>query len=378
MKRKRHVAEAARLWFGCSIVILAAICASPSRARSEELPFRVDPRHLEFGSVVRGQAPEARIRMVNVTDRTIAVRRVEPACDCVGVAIDGPTEVQPSGVLELQVSYDTLRQPAGPAEKTISVYYEDGTRRSFDINVAIDVMPGVMFEPTFLSFGKVRTGETRTLHLLLHTPDETDFAIGSVEVSHPDTIKTSFARQEHSRLQPQHQLDVVLGPLNEPGLFSGSVVLYTQHWSDTELEVPVFAEVVGPFSVEPTTIYRSRVTPGETVEETLKVTSGTVEPNRLHVSAETESLKVLSPKLLPVKDRADRLTLRLSVPDDFSGTVLTGKLILHAGDRTEPMAKLTVFLYLPPAEAKPSPDLKSTDRPQKRTEGGSATKGGTR
>ena len=51
--------------------------------------------------------------------------------------------------------------------------------------------------------------------------------------------------------------------------------------------------------------------------------------------------------------RTDRILLRLSVPDNVAGNTLSGKLILHAGDEDEPLARLTVFLYLPPKKANP-------------------------
>ena len=112
-----------------------------------------------------------------------------------------------------------------------------------------------------------------------------------------------------------------------------------------------YGPVLGPLVVEPSTIYRSKVTRGQVVEERLKLGGLPVEAGGLRVAAESEALGRLSPELVPVEGRADVVLLRLSVPEEIEGNTVSGKLILHAGDEKKPLARLTVFLYLPP----PSP-----------------------
>jgi hypothetical protein len=210
-------------------------------------------------------------------------------------------------------------------------------------------VPGVAFEPAFLSCGRLRVGESRTTQLLLETPEELDFAIARVETS-DDVIRTNFSRDEHARMSPRHQIDVTVGPFAEPRRLGGTVTLYVQHWSDTELEVPVFAEAIGEVTVEPTTIYRGKAKRGEAVTEALKVEGWPGEARDLRVRAESDALSALKPELASAEGG---VLLRLTIPEEVSGNTISGKLVLHAGDENEPLARLTVFLYLPPNEASP-------------------------
>jgi hypothetical protein len=342
-----------RALIACAALLAgAALCHAdiPQADAGDEFPFRIDPKAINFGSVVRGQTPQSRIRLINISDRTVAVRRVKTECECIAITLDGPTDMPPGGVLEVDLAYTTMREPAGETTKKLIFEYEDDGEKQFEFPVSIDIVPGVAFEPPFLSFGRLRVGETRTMQLLLETPDEVDFAIAMVETS-DDVIRTNFRRDEQGRMSPQHQLDVTLGPLTEPGRFSGTVTLYVQHWSDTELEVPVFAEVIGKVTVEPTTIYRGNAKRGQVVTEALKIEGWPGEMSDLRVRAESDVMSALKPELVPAEGGGNGVVLRLTIPEDVSGNTINGELALLGGEPSEPLARLTVFLYLPPGKA---------------------------
>ncbi|UCG32523.1 MAG: DUF1573 domain-containing protein [Phycisphaerales bacterium] len=348
MKLYRAVAVCAVLLAG------AALChaESPQTGVGNDSPFRIDPKAIDFGQVVRGQTPQSRIRLINVSERTVTVRRVKTECECIGLALDGPTEMQPGGVLEVDLNYATMREPAGETTKKLIFEYEDGGEKRFEFDVSIDIVPGVAFEPAFLSFGRLRVGEARTMPLLLETPDEVDFAVAKAETS-DDMISTDYSRKEHARMSPQHQIDVTVGPFTEPGRFSGTVVLHTQHWSDTELEVPVFAEVIGKVTVEPTTIYRGKAKRGEVVTEALKLEGWPGDVSDLRIRAESDTMSALKPELVQAEVSGNGVVLRLTIPEDVSGNTINGKLALYGSEEKEPLARLTVFVYLPPSEANP-------------------------
>lgn len=339
----------------CAVLLAGAMLCyadSPEAAAGNEFPFRIDPKAIDFGRVDRGQTPQSRIRLINISERTVAVRRVKTECECIGLALDGPTQMQPGGVMEVELVYTTMREPAGETTKRLIFEYEDGGERRFEFDVSIDIVPGVVFEPAFLSCGRLRIGERRTMPLLLETPEEVDFCIARAETSDP-AVGTNYSREEHGRMSPQHQVDVTVGPFTEPGRFSGTVTLYVQHWSDTELEVPVFAEVIGKVVVQPTTIYRGRARRGQVVTEALKVEGWPGEVSDLRVRAESDAMTALGPELVQAEGGGNGMVLRLTIPEDVSGNTINGRLDLYGSEEGKPLARLTVFLYLPPNGANP-------------------------
>lgn len=127
--------------------------------------------HLDLGDVDPIVRPTLRqtFRLRNASASAIRVTRLQASCGCTSALINGstvedkPVEIAPGAEATLQAVHDFYIVHPGQITKYIWIYIDGNAKAAAMVELKLNLRPCVRYYPESLVFGKVSSGEGRTL-----------------------------------------------------------------------------------------------------------------------------------------------------------------------------------------------------------------------
>ncbi len=289
-----------------TLMMVAAVTAG--RAEEAAKPagapkLQFDNMVYDFGTTSQVQSVTGTFTFQNTGTGPLQLQKPSPTCGCT-VALVKPEILQAGerGELVFTVNVANMR---GPSEKHILVPSNDPQTPSVNLSIKIHVVPIFDVQPPQVSFGDLRQGVITNVALRVRRTDGKPLVLSRVETS-GRFVRTRVEPIEASKgTEANVWLEAEMEGL--PRRLNDTVRLYVDGApQQPTLAVPVFARLVGDFTVTPEQLYWG--VPGEAqwqASEQLTtrrmMVSGTDQGKTITLSNVVSSIKELNCDVVPVE-----------------------------------------------------------------------------
>lgn len=257
----------------------------------------------DFGSTTQVQSVTGTFTFQNTGSATLQIQKPSPTCGCTVAAVK-PETLQPGekGELVFTLSVANLR---GPAEKHIIVPSNDPQTPSVNLSIKINVVPTFDVQPPQVSFGDLRQGTITNVALRVKRTDGRPLVINRVESS------GKFVRTRIEPVEASNGSEAIVWLEAEmegiPRRLNDLVRVYVDGApQQPTMVVPVFARLVGDFTVTPEQLYWGvpsdlQWQANEQLTTRRMMVSGTDQSKPIVLSNVVSSIKELNCDVVPVE-----------------------------------------------------------------------------
>ncbi|MFM1847881.1 MAG: hypothetical protein RL417_1355 [Pseudomonadota bacterium] len=204
----------------------------------------------DFGAVSQGTKVRHEFKIKNEGTAPFNIQRVVPSCGCTASAADIST-VPPGGEAKIKVEFDTSGF-SGRKSKTVRVLTSDSERSAIDLMVKGEILPDVVADPAYISFGEVFVGPggAEPKKVTVTVREGAGVTIGEVKA-----WSKAIAVSEVERSPSKRVLSVKLLEGVPPGELRDRVVVsLVKAGGDSALNIPVVASVKSEVVLRPATV----------------------------------------------------------------------------------------------------------------------------
>jgi hypothetical protein len=198
----------------------------------------VDATEYNAGRVRQGEIVEALFRISNLGSAALVLGPISEPCGCTASLVASPV-LEPHEITTVKVSLDTL-SIEGATTKTVRVTTNDPGAATLPLLVHADVTPNFILSRRTVDFGQLGAAAVHDASAIFFTATTSGEheKIASVRSTHAVFIAGQQAIPRGIRVE------VRLAGSTTVGEHRGNLVLVTTHTRQSELRVPVRAEVV--------------------------------------------------------------------------------------------------------------------------------------
>jgi len=236
---------------GVALVALCsvALCVRDVVAQSgTPKPRAVAPETVfDFGSVSQGSKVVHEFALKNEGNAPFSIQRVVPSCGCTASAVD-TTTVAPGGEAKIKVEFDTTGF-SGARTKSVRVLTSDSERSAIDLLLKGTIVPDVVAEPAYLSFGDVFPGggDAAAKQVTVTVREGAEVKLGEVKAWSKGIRVTEIEQGPRRRV-----LSVALAPNVPPGEMRDRIVVTLLGSSEqSSMNIPVVASIKNEVVVKP-------------------------------------------------------------------------------------------------------------------------------
>jgi len=239
----------------CALCCLGIACAGCSR---NDAGLEVDQQQFDFGKLSLSAAKncEHHFMLSNKTNTTVRILDKSTTCGYTGATLPN-NSIEPGASTDLTVKADWSRK-VGPQQVSVVLKTDSAKTPVIRVIISGTVEVPVGAFPSQINFGLLRAGEIATRDLVISSTK------GSVLITGV-TVKSSNAKLQRLDQDDNVSNDAIAGPLGKyritlKGPPSGnteqsSIVFSTNVSELPELVVPISAEYIPTFRVEPTAMF---------------------------------------------------------------------------------------------------------------------------
>ncbi len=294
---------------------------------------------IDLGNVSVGQTLEKAFTIVNDSSTPIVINGWAPSCHC--VQANFPHSIVPAGKSVEAFVRTSATTPLGRRVARLSIQWHFGGEsfvRTDTLVVSAKYVSPLSLSRERLDFGPVSLNETQTLDLHVRTGN-TDQKWNGLWSKNDSNCIATHIEPDPSGFHIQAKLD---SRGLTPGIWRTTIRLATlQNGTKTgdEIDVPVIANIEGPFSIKPPVLQflEQRNRP---LDFTLKVHSSTVPIRKLRFLGNS----VQNPRFVITRDGMDAIVTG-TVPKPVGNDTFVGKLPLQINDSPEGAAKISFIAH---------------------------------
>ena len=232
------------LWLTAFVVTAGFSAVIHGQARIE-----TDTEGWDFGKVDQGYKDSRIVKIKNIGDKDLVIRRVGVTCGCVDAKIAAKV-LAPGKSTELTVTLDTLAV-SGQLKKYVFVDSNDPRMSKLMMPVHGEVLAGWWVTPNNLNFGRVDREDSPSKTFRIHLNPRKDVKVMRV---YCDSHSIEIERKPFKGEDGNRGFDVTarLKPGREPGNFHAKIHIWTNYPARQRYHVSAFATVTGDLIINPT------------------------------------------------------------------------------------------------------------------------------
>jgi Protein of unknown function (DUF1573) len=246
-------------------ILLAATFGTSAYAGVAEGFF--SERAKDFGVVQYGPILEHKIKITNTTPQIVTITNARVSCGCVAATIPQAV-LQPGQSTTVNLTMDTKRFLG---QKQVTVYIQFGNPRE-EVTLLVSANRNDSFTKSgeAISIGQVRKGQSGTSALTVTMRNDASFQIVGAN-SNTDFVKPEFRQIKRDHAETVYEISATMKPGLDVGVWATDVVFLTSNGTTPTLRFPVYAEVVAPITVTPSTVQFPAVKIGDKKEMSVVV-----------------------------------------------------------------------------------------------------------
>lgn len=298
--------------------------------------LRVSEYTVDLGTVNEGVKLEHTVRVSNVGTEPLVVSNLRTSCTCLTTQLAEKT-IPPGGAGEIKLVYDTTRQD-GPQSKELYIHSNDPVSPLAQIEINVSIRsPKLLLSTRGISFGEVRLGQGASRELFLKDPGDGSVTLKEI-VSNSPLVKVSFAPVKEAQ-RTGYLATITLQPGAPMGEFKSMLTLYTDHYREPKLDLPVSATITGDLALSPPTLFFGFVRQGQPGRAGATLTNAGARP--LQVTQVENPLDFLEIKVVPQPD-GKKCQISATLKPSAPAGKIEAELVIHTNNPDQPMLKLPV------------------------------------
>jgi hypothetical protein len=224
----------------------------------------------KFGEEDNEEKVEAVFIIRNEGTETLVIDGVKCSCGCTAAHLDDPL-VEPGTEVEIKATL-SLKNRMGEQTKTCTVTSNDPENPMFTLTLTGTAISPVMYEPQFVSFGKVlgASVEPQTITLRAH---EGEFQVTGASSTLPQ-VTPEVREVEAGKVY--EVVAALTAPLPQ-GTQNGMLTIETNHPKRPRISISMYGVGVGPYDVTPDSIAFRQTDGGVPISPVLRVGPGQIE-----------------------------------------------------------------------------------------------------
>ena len=249
----------------------------------------------DFGTVVRGAAPEHRFVIENVFKEDIRIESVNSSCGCTSVSLE-KRQLKTWEKAELVARFNTVGF-SGQRQATVTVRFSAPYTGEVQLQIRGNIRTDVQIAPGDINFGTVNPASSPRQTVEVRKFGSANWRIVDVRSTFPH-IGVSLSETQRDQNRVNYLLSAAIKPTAPAGQLQGElVVVATDGNQEIKLPIQFTGKVVATLQVSPPVLDLANVKPGETVtkkvilkaEQPFRVKDVTCENAAFTVQADGES-----------------------------------------------------------------------------------------
>lgn len=310
-----------------------SLTSMTSGASSKPASVSVAQPSYDFGVVFQGAQVKHTFELINKGPGTLTIGSVQTSCGCT-VAQPTRHQVQPGESSDIAAVFETSSDK-GPAQRMITVHTNDPQHKEVILTIKGDVKVKVDAAPVPLVFTGVKHGTEATRDILVtDMVNRAPFKINSISSSNPNLRVEERPRTDG---KPGAILRVTLLKSAPAGPFADQIRVAT---SESPLNLPVFATIVGDINVNPAQVSFGIVKDKASVVRYARLTNVADHPVKvLAVTTNNPRVSASAQPITPGKEYKLVVELQRDAP---RGT-LRGAVAIKTDDPGQPLVELPFY-----------------------------------
>lgn len=303
----------------------------------------------DFGTVPKGEKLVHAFLIRNTGEADLQIFSAQPACGC--TVADFDKVIKPGQTGKVLAEVETVSF-AGPISKGVTLQTNDPNTPTAQVTINAVVKPYVEAYPAGFVRYNVLQGDAQTQTVTLYSEEEEPFLIKSIEVPgpHVKAVHTKITKEEEKAKtgrtgQNQYRIDITLGgPDAKIGPLAEKIKIITNSKRQPEYMVSLTGLVRPPYSVVPTVLNFSEVSPDEAAAtRTIMVQSNDRNlPGEFKVTrVESTNPKVFVAEAKPT-DTPGRYEVTVKVAKEAKAGIIDGNVKIYTSDTINPVFTLPV------------------------------------
>jgi hypothetical protein len=240
---------------------LAAAC-SPLAAQDWARKMFQEFEH-DFGTVVRGSAPEHRFIIENVFKEDIRIESVNSSCGCTSVSLE-QRQLKTREKAELIARFNTIGV-SGQRQATVTVRFSAPYTGEVQLQVRGNIRTDLQISPSDLNFGTVNPASSPRQTVEVRKFGNANWRIVDVRSTFPH-IGVSLSETQRDQSRVNYLLSAAIKSTAPAGPLQGElVVVATDGSEEVKLPIQFSGKVVALLQLSPPVLDLANVKPGELV-----------------------------------------------------------------------------------------------------------------
>lgn len=249
----------------------------------------------DFGTVVRGSAPEHRFVIENIFKEEIRIESVNSSCGCTSVSLE-KRALKSWEKTELIARFNTVGF-SGQRQATVTVRFSAPYTGEVQLQIRGNIRTDLQIAPGDINFGTVNPATSPRQSVEVRKFGNANWRIVDVRSTFPH-IGVSLSELQRDQDRVNYLLSAAIKPTAPPGQLQGElVVVATDGVQELKLPIQFSGKVVSTLQVSPPVLDLANVKPGETItrkvilkaERPFRVKDVTCENAGFSVQADGES-----------------------------------------------------------------------------------------
>lgn len=320
--------------------ILMILWAHTAAAATGKIKF--SKRHVNFGSVYRGEQLQAKFPFQNTGTAPLKIHGVHAACGCTAVEEAKGNTYLPGESGEVIVTFDTTSF-VGNISKSVSVMTNEKHLPDRTLTVQASIKSELEAVPPLVDFGDVLATEGAKKSLTIKAIGDQKFKITDVDFN-DRLLEVQIVEENDVWI-----LHVDLKPKLGPGFVKDTILVSNSSTQLPKLPIPVRANIIGNIvfapnylefgAIERESYSKRSITVSGTNEFEIKKAGVELLVNGEPVKSGAELINV---EVIPHEKHKRLLAIKLSNANKYSGSV-HGRLLFNTSDPKQ--EKLAVDFY---------------------------------
>ncbi len=302
-------------------VLLVGLIPGAVGAQNEGPELMIDRTTFDFGQVDHGQIIEHVFTVRNSGQTDLVITEIVSSCGCLQVA-KYKQVIPPHGQGKIKAVLDTEGEQ-GQLNKHIFISTNEGKKGEHKLTMRGEVVHPVSFRPAMIDFGRLKTGEAKSLQVKAISREEKNLEIIELDTSaHFLDARVLGPKDQASMTEGKVVFEISLTDKAPAGKFVEQVAVQTNLTGNVQNSLYVYGEIIGPIKVDPEMITFS---PGINDGESPFIDLSSRDDTRFQVTKVKTDVPELTPVLEAVeKDRHYRIHFEIpetDEPQNVSGVV---------------------------------------------------------
>ncbi len=239
--------------------------------------IKLEPEQLDFGTIANDKFAYREVKIHNTGKADLEIKDLQNSCGCTASVVDKDI-VAPGDFATIRVSFNPKKLAGFEAKRTVTILSNSKENPRLVLPITLKIDPEFSVTPDELDFGDIQRGEaalativmrqlTDKQEIILKKLTEPRGIVKNIGVSYSERPKSERADPD------KHEYEIVVSlPENlSVGPLRSSFYMETNCERFPKLLIPIKANVVSFYTVEPARVSFGRIAPGAEKASVLKV-----------------------------------------------------------------------------------------------------------